>query len=234
MNNLLTDLADQTHQSKQVASYAGSRADVLSVVSRSDTVLDVGCNEGSLARGIQAKFPGTKVWGMDINATSLAVAEEALEAAFCINLDQQQELEKCLSGLKFDTIVAADVLEHTVNPWRIFEYLKSRLNDSGEIILSVPNFGHWETLLHLLLQRFPRRSRGLYDDTHLRFFLKGNLNEFEPQGMSLEIVKRNFRCYEKRPIRADKILIPIVRLIPWLREYFVFQWIVRIRKKSDD
>lgn len=230
MSKTAINLADQAHERKQVASYSGARPDVLAFINPSKTVLDVGCNEGILARAIIDRYPDTKVWGMDINADSLRVAEGVLEDAYCINLDQQRELEICLDGLTFDTIIAADVLEHTINPWRILMTLRTKLNAGGEIILSLPNFGHWETLFHIFMQKFPRRSRGLYDDTHLRFFFRRNLEEFATDGFRVKILRRNFRCYERRKIRVDGILKWTIGLIPWLREFFVFQWIIQVKK----
>lgn len=232
MNESTTPLADQAHETKQVPSYSGGRPDVLAFVHRANTVLDVGCNEGNLARAIINRFPDAKVWGMDINPNSLRIAEDVLESAFCLNLDQLAELEKCLEGLTFDTIIAADVLEHTVNPWRILQCLETKLRPNGEIILSLPNLGHWETLLHFLLQKFPRRTRGLYDDTHLRFFFRRNLEEFATDGYEVKVLHRNFRCYEKRTIFMDKLVWPTIGWIPWLREFFVFQWIIQIKRKS--
>ncbi len=220
-------------QSKQVSSYAGSRPDVLAHVRAPTTVLDVGCNEGALARDIRSRFPGARVWGMDINPDAIAKARDVLESGYCLNLDSEGELEQCLGEQTFDTIIAADVLEHTVNPWAVLKQLVRRLNDGGEVLVSLPNFGHWETIFHLLRQRFPRRSRGLYDDTHLRFFMLRNLPELAIDSCRIEIVQRNYRIWERCGTFVDRRLFgPVIDWIPWVREYFVFQYIIRVEKPS--
>lgn len=218
------------HVAKQVPSYAGLRHDVLRHAGTGKRVLDVGCNEGALARELKRRDSDCRVWGIDINPTALQRAEDVLERGFQLNLDDCDRLQQQLDGLAFDTIIAADVLEHTIDPWKVLTCLVERLAPGGHVLLSLPNFGHWESIWHLIRQRFPRRSRGLYDDTHLRFFMKGNLRELEPPSFRGRVVQRNFRLWEGRQTPADVAVRYSVGLVPWLREYFVFQYLIRLER----
>jgi hypothetical protein len=49
------------------------------------------------------------------------------------------------------------------------------LRPGGELLLSVPNFGHWYPRGRVVLGLFGYDRRGILDDTHLRFFTRSSL-----------------------------------------------------------
>jgi SAM-dependent methyltransferase len=174
-------------------------------------------------------------WGIDINLAAVEEAKPWMEEAVCINLDNINQLSCFLSGKTFDTIVAADVLEHTTNPWLVASHLLRCLEPKGRMVVSLPNLGHWEIYVHLFKQYFPRRQRGIFDNTHMRFFLANNLDEFSLEGFKVRIVQRNYRLFESGASQPwDHILSRLVRYIPWLREFFVFQWVFYIQADSSE
>ena len=75
-------------------------------------------------------------------------------------------------GGGFDTIVAADVLEHTVEPAQLLSELIGRLATGGTILTSVPNFAHWYPRGRVAIGRFDYDRRGILDRGHVRFFTR--------------------------------------------------------------
>lgn len=221
---------------KNISSYQGSRLDIIENITTTSNVLDVGCNQGATIAKIKEKFPYVKCWGIEINSSALAKAMPLLEDGWCLNLDDYSALEKSLSEHHFDTIIAGDVLEHTLNPEKIVDILFKKLDQNGTLYISLPNIGHWEILIHLLKQEWPVRERGIFDNTHYRFFMRKNLPKIVPPSGKIIMLKRNYRFFESNNLTLlNKCLKPFVYLIsyfPWIREYFVFQYIFAISKAS--
>lgn len=71
----------------------------------------------------------------------------------------------------FDCLMFADVLEHLVDPWRCLSLALQRLAPGGCVIVSLPNVRHVSVLWGIFFMgTFPRRDRGIFDRTHLRWF----------------------------------------------------------------
>lgn len=67
--------------------------------------------------------------------------------------------------------VAADVLEHLVNPWNLLERLKPFLAPDARLLASIPNVRNVGFVSELLQGgRWEYGDHGLLDVTHLRFF----------------------------------------------------------------
>jgi SAM-dependent methyltransferase len=75
-------------------------------------------------------------------------------------------------GSGYRAIVAGDVLEHVVDPEQLLADLRDRLSPDGELIVSVPNFGHWYPRGRTALGLFDYDQRGPLDQGHVRFFTR--------------------------------------------------------------
>ena len=150
----------------------------------------------------------------------------------------QTDLEAGLPPLDgvFDFILCADVLEHLRDPASLLRALRPLLAAGGALVASLPNSGHWYFRLNVLLGRFPRQDKGLFDRTHLHFCMWTNWVElFESAGL---------------PVKLSKLTVPPLELrfprssgAPWLRlanrassflartwkELFAYQFIVLAR-----
>jgi SAM-dependent methyltransferase len=217
-------------------SYQGPRRDLLSELKVARRVLDVGCNNGSLARGIKVNFPEAQVWGIEINESALAKALPALEQGWGMDLDDLDLLRTNLRGLEFDHIVAGDVLEHTVNYKEITGILYEHLSPEGRLIISVPNYGHWHTLYVFFTQKWQRNDRGIFDKTHRTIIMKGNLKEFLTNcpGGRFKLLKRNFRFFETRRLWKINMIItyllfPLL-IIPHVRNMVTHGFVFSIQK----
>jgi 2-polyprenyl-3-methyl-5-hydroxy-6-metoxy-1,4-benzoquinol methylase len=191
--------------------------------------LDIGCNEGAVGQVLKEKYDCTCV-GLDVNLDALDIAQDRLDETYQVDLNATDELIDVIEGRRFDTVIAGDVLEHTIDPWRIVDVLYHHLTESGSILISVPNVGRWELLVSLCRQSWPRRKRGVHDETHLRFFMRNDLADLAPDAATVRLARRNYRLRERARGRLDDMVFPFLSRIPWFREYFVFQYIVEISK----
>jgi glycosyltransferase involved in cell wall biosynthesis len=129
------------------------------------SVLDVGCSDGAF--GALARAEGHRVVGVDV------VKHDGVGA----RLDGfvEADLERGLPdevGTGYDHVVAADVLEHVTHPEVLLRDIAARLAPGGDVLVSVPNFGHWYPRGRTALGLFDYDSRGPLDRGHVRFFTR--------------------------------------------------------------
>jgi len=168
---------------------------------RPRTVLDVGCGIG--LNGAAAKKKGARVTGIDLVPSSIERAKNVLDEVIAADITSDAAIERALEGRRFDTILFADVLEHTVNPQATLERFLPYLEDDGQVVVSLPNVAAWTVRLNLLRGRFDYQASGILDDTHLRFFTRESAVELcERAGLEVLHVEQNPML-----VRAAKDLI---------------------------
>jgi len=131
-------------------------------------VLEMGPATGYMTR-YMSEILGCKVYCVEIDKEAAKIAELYSEKMIVGNLDDLEwgnELEKG----SFDHIIFADVLEHLVDPWKVLTYATAFLKKNGTTLISVPNIAHNAILIGLYNDTFRYQSRGLLDETHIRFF----------------------------------------------------------------
>jgi glycosyltransferase involved in cell wall biosynthesis len=126
-------------------------------------ILDVGCSDGALGADLQAL--GHRVTGVDIDE----IDGVRKNVATFVRADLDQGIPDDV-GDAFETILAADVLEHVRNPGSLLAAIRERVADGGSVIVSIPNFAHWYPRFRVLTGSFDYDRRGILDRTHLRFF----------------------------------------------------------------
>lgn len=129
------------------------------------TILDVGCSDGRFSA--LARQAGHEVHGMDLIKHDGIAERVSVFFEADLNAGLPAELPR-----GYDVIVAADVLEHVVDPESLLTSLAERLADGGEILVSVPNFGHWYPRGRTTLGWFDYDTRGPLDHGHVRFFTR--------------------------------------------------------------
>jgi SAM-dependent methyltransferase len=109
-------------------------------------VLDVGCGTGSLMLPVLQKFPATEVWGVDFDATLLALAQRRL-AKFggrvkLVQADLRKKGWTDIVGGPFDAIVSATAL-HWFSPAQLGRLYKqfAGILKSGGIFLNADHAG---------------------------------------------------------------------------------------------
>ena len=187
-------------------------------------VLDLGCSSGALGAALKQR-DGAEVIGIERDSEYASRAEKRLDRVIVADLDAGPPAD---IG-DFDCIVAADVLEHLVDPWQVLGAFTPLLRPQGALVVSLPNVRYWETLWQLGVRgTWPRRHEGIHDATHLRWFTLTDAYELiEGAGVRVEHVHRVIRLHPR------KALLPqpsqALARVPVLRAFLTFQHVLRAR-----
>ena len=131
-------------------------------------VLDLGCSAGLLAQ--QIRVAGHTVVGVD--AIELPQVRDRTDEFYVADLDEPLPGQ---IGVGFDVVIAGDIVEHLARPGNALREMRRVLRPGGQLILSVPNFGHWYPRIRVTFGVFGYDRRGVLDQTHLRFFTRSTL-----------------------------------------------------------
>lgn len=175
------------------------------------SVLDVGCSDGAF--GSVLRRHGHRVTGVDV------VEHDGVRTR--VDEFHRADLNDGLplAGERFDTIVAADVIEHLVDPGRLLDDLAQRLAPGGRLLVSVPNISHWYPRFKIAAGLFDYDPRGPLDEGHLRFFTRRSLER---------LVKRHGYEIERRSavgtpweVLARPGLAPLVKVASFVDRVLV-------------
>ena len=184
-------------------------------------VLDLGCSTGWLAAALKERGP------VEVVGIEREPAYAARRAASTATASWSPTSRTSPSDLgRFDCLVAADVLEHLVDPWTRARRATCALLEPGcRAVISLPNAAHWTTYAALARGSWPRRPEGIHDATHLRWFtLRDAVELCEGAGLPVEHVERR-PWLLWRGTRLDRHAGPLARLSP-----FTFQHVLAARR----
>jgi 2-polyprenyl-3-methyl-5-hydroxy-6-metoxy-1,4-benzoquinol methylase len=124
-------------------------------IAKDAAILDVGCGTGAWLDRLGG-LGFTNLQGIDLDTADFATERATATQA---NLDYD---DIGLGTRKFALITAIELIEHLENPGRLFHHVARHLADDGTFLITTPN-------IHSALCR-------------LRFFLTGNLKQFDAKG----------------------------------------------------
>ena len=128
---------------------------------------------------------GHEVTGVDVN--EIAGVAERTDAFYKADLNEGIPPEV---GTGFDIVLAADVLEHLVNPGLLMKQVRDVLSPEGTAMFCVPNIAHWYPRFRSTLGMFDYDQRGILDSTHLRFFTRRSIRKLiERQGFAIRRIE---------------------------------------------
>jgi 2-polyprenyl-3-methyl-5-hydroxy-6-metoxy-1,4-benzoquinol methylase len=140
----------------------------------SGRLLDVGSGAGSWGPRLREAGAGELV-ALDPAAPAIEQAGERYDRAVVGTIESAKLAD--LGGEPFDVIVAADVLEHLVDPWRALRTLRSWAAPGGILAVSVPNMRFYRLVGNLVMRgEFEYELFGVRDWTHLRWFTRRSLS----------------------------------------------------------
>ena len=189
----------------------------------SKETLDIGCGDGATLEWIKASKRCEKTYGIEISESSYLKAKKILDETLNINIEKEKNffMEK-----KFDLILVLDVIEHLIDPWKFLNLIKSRLNEGGSIIISVPNIRHYSILKDLIFfGNWEYSQSGILDRTHLRFFTKKTLKKiFEKEKLNIEMLKKYPIDYSGKAKILNKISFNL------FSDFLTQQYIFKLKK----
>ncbi len=221
------DVAAEVLRAARATSYENDRPEIRALVpADARRVLDVGCSSGALGAALKAR--GAVVVGLERDPGYAATARERLDRVLELDLDAQVTLDEG----PFDVIVAADVLEHLREPGVLLaDLVRGALAPGGTVVVSLPNVRYWETFWQLGVRgTFPRRSQGIFDRTHLRWFTLHDAHVLlQEAGLDVVEVRRILRPRPTGP--SDGRLVRLLARPP-LRTFLTFQHVLVGRRPA--
>lgn len=217
-------------ETSRAQAYSTPRPDVAALLPPTATsILDLGCGTGAFGAALVAT--GRRVIGIEHDAAAATQAATVLDRVHHLDLSSAGWLD-VLGDDRFDAIVAADVLEHLPHPESVLRAAAQRLTPDGVMLVSLPNIRHISALGELVVRgRFPRRERGIFDDTHLRWFTwREVLALHATAGLTIETWSANLRLVDRpgAPVndRVERTLGRWRHRGP-IREFLAYQFVVR-------
>jgi SAM-dependent methyltransferase len=209
--------------------YIGLRSDVISLLETKSryALLDVGCSTGTTLKYCKDTHIVNLAVGLEGNTAAAAEAKKYADHVLVCDLDCFSAT--LLSCYRFDLIFFADVLEHIKNPDILLNEILKLATDDVEVIVSLPNVQHWTAISNLCFGKWPRRDRGLFDETHLRWFTLDSIRSLAAtNGLRIEKIKRNMRIFDQPGGRINS-LARIMNFWP-VRSFFTYQYVVRLKR----
>lgn len=204
--------------SARAAAYSTARPDIAELVPATAlAVLDVGCFSGALGAVLMEMAPQRKVSGIELDADAARHARTRLADVLTADLNTL-DWQAAFGARRFDCIVFADVLEHLVQPQACLQAALRQLAPGGSIVLGLPNIRHLSALTAIFIRgRFPRRARGIFDATHLRWFTIADAHALlEENGLRVVASRQALRWGDQGGGRINRLLN---RLPPWLQRW---------------
>jgi len=167
--------------------YANVRPEMLQFIpNNAKRILEVGCAQGNFSA--QLINDGIEIWAIEPNKESAKVAAEKL---FKVLVGTVEEKISEIPDNYFNVIIMNDVIEHLLEPWDDIQKLKSKLNEDGVFVSSIPNVRYAKNLFNMLFKRdWKYTDDRILDITHFRFFTKKSTRRlFEENGYSVQKIK---------------------------------------------
>lgn len=160
-------------------------AHIMELTPKDKKTLEIGAGSGMITKHL-VNTKGCDVVAVEINPASVEKLKAYVDRVYPLDLNDPGWVTHLAQEGKFDTIIAADVLEHLYDPWTVLKGMRSLLSEDGSIILSLPHVGHSAIVACLLEEDFEYRDWGLLDKTHIRFFGLHNIHSLhESVGMAI-------------------------------------------------
>lgn len=182
-------------------------------------VLELGCAGGALGAEVKRRYPQASVVGIEADGAAARMAATRLDRVIHATLEGVDLDALGFVPGEFDTLVAADILEHLVNPWALLVRLRRYLAPGAQVLASIPNIRNIAVISRLMgAGRFPYDERGVLDITHLRFFTAAEVRQmFAETGYAFEeqraiILPELLEAYQAQSARTPPLMLRFGRL----------------------
>ncbi|WP_216905034.1 methyltransferase domain-containing protein [Synechococcus sp. CCY 9618] len=163
--------------------------DLLKIMNKDyDTVVEVGCSRGALARAYRKSYNCDRYIGIDIDESSAVFARNHCTEVITGDIET---IDDGVWNKLFPSSlwIFGDSLEHLKDPWSLLSRIRQSLEPEDSIIACIPNAQHWSVIARLASGNFHYEDEGLLDRTHLRWFTRRTIIDlFEKTGYSIELI----------------------------------------------
>jgi 2-polyprenyl-3-methyl-5-hydroxy-6-metoxy-1,4-benzoquinol methylase len=157
------------YRDKETAYFSGERRDIIDRLPPDPerAILEIGCGQG--ATGAYAKTQGKcrRYVGVELAPDAALVATDRIDQVFVVDVET---FDPPFAEGEFDVLIASEVLEHLIDPWRLLRAWRRFLRPAGRVYASSPNVANKATVAMLLAGRWDLESEGVMDRSHLRWF----------------------------------------------------------------
>jgi 2-polyprenyl-3-methyl-5-hydroxy-6-metoxy-1,4-benzoquinol methylase len=149
--------------------FIGERRDIVDRLpeDRVCSVLEIGCGDGSTGALARKMGKCDRYVGVELMSGPAEVARTRLDTVYIADIEQFELPDPPAS---YDVLIASEVLEHLVDPWRVLSRLRTALKPGALVFASSPNIAHHSTIHMLLRGDWKLEDSGRMDRTHLRWF----------------------------------------------------------------
>jgi hypothetical protein len=149
-------------------------------------VVEVGCNNGALARVYKAINPACKYTGIEVDAGNAQGSRRYCDEVLLMDIESVDE-SFYAQYADHNAWIFGDVLEHLRYPWEVLARIRRNMPADGCVIVCLPNAQHWSVQAKLAVGDFRYEGGGLMDRTHLRWFTRATMLEmFAGAGLRIE------------------------------------------------
>jgi SAM-dependent methyltransferase len=150
-------------------------------------VVEVGCNNGALARAYKAINPACKYTGIEVVEANAEGARRYCDEVLLQDIEAVDE-SFYTKYSDYNVWIFGDVLEHLRYPWEVLARIRRSMPADGCVIVCLPNAQHWSVQAKLAVGDFRYTEGGLLDRTHMRWFTRATMLEmFAGAGFKLEV-----------------------------------------------
>ncbi len=169
-------VGDHSHY-RNKSHFDSSHFFALSSVANGETIHDVGCGEGHIARALQAR--DCIVHGLD----DCTPRDISVFASFTqMNLNKAADWKNIQIKNQCDAIFLLDIIEHLDHPEAFMEYIFQQIKGTDiRIIVTTPNIAFVVMRIMLMLGHFEYGNHGILDRTHKRLFTFSSLQRLMEQ-----------------------------------------------------
>jgi trans-aconitate methyltransferase len=216
LNKVAVEGATGELRQRRQHGYESARPDVQRHVPRDATsIVEFGCSSGALGDALKRRQRATIV-GVEVNAEYAREATAVLDRVF-VGSAEDFVAGPAPREAPFDCLIAADVLEHLVDPWTTLRQASAWLVDGATVVISLPNVLYWRALKRVVLERrWPREDEGIFDRSHLRWFGPRDAEELvAPAGLRLRHIDPQYWESGKALVRMRRLArTPLAPYLP--------------------